>query len=140
MKVNFKAPIAAFAKLLNLSQETVVRVIANELWVGITTGARITPGTPVDTGRARASWIMSEGAPATAVPPPGEYSIPGGPVPVSGKQSVFIVSNLDYIKPLEYGHSQQAPQGFVRLAIAEVAARIELIVKKSLAQNGTQTS
>lgn len=138
MKVDFKAPIAAFAKLLNLNQETVVRVIANELWILITAGGRVSPGTPVDTGRARASWIMSEGEPSTAVPPPGQYASPGAPISLSGKQAVFIVSNLDYIQPLEEGHSQKAPQGFVRLSIAETAARIDLIVKKGLA-NGTTT-
>lgn len=133
MKANFSAPIKEFAKLLNLNQETVVRVIANELWIAITTGARISPGTPVDTGRARASWIMSEGEPSTFVQPPGKYAGPGAPINPTGKQSVFIVSNLDYIEPLEHGHSQQAPQGMVRLSIAEVSARITLIVKKGLA-------
>lgn len=133
MKADFKAPVAAFAKLLNLNQETVVRVIANELWIAITAGARVSPGTPVDTGRAKASWIMSEGSPATSVPPPGDYSDAPGFMHVSGKTNVFIVSNLDYIEALEHGHSDQAPKGMVRLSIAEVSARIELIVKKGLA-------
>lgn len=138
MKLDFKAPIAAFAKLLNLTQETVVRVIANELWIGITAGARVSPGTPVDTGRARASWAMSEGTPSTLVPPEGSYPDLPTFINPTGKTNVFIVSNLDYIHALEHGHSDQAPQGMVRLTIAEVSAKIELIVKKALA-NGHPT-
>lgn len=126
MKANFRAPIAEFARLLNLNQATVVRVIATELWT------KITMRTPVDTGRARASWGMSEGKPIETVPPPGTYS---GNVSTiinpSGKLPVFIVSNLEYIEALEHGHSQQAPAGMVRLSIAEVQARITLLVKKA---------
>lgn len=135
MKANFRAPVAEFARLLNLNQATVVRVIAADLW------RMIVQRTPVDTGRARASWGMSEGAPISSVPPEGKYPpvttnvSAGGLSHLLGTKPVFICSNLDYIEPLENGHSQQAPAGMVRVSIAEVQARITLLVKK--AKSGT---
>ncbi len=135
MKADFKAPIAEFAKLLNLTQATVVRVIAADLW------KMIIERTPVDTGRARASWGLSEGAPISTTPPEGTYSgvstsvNPTAWAGITGVKPVFIVSNLEYIEPLENGHSQrQAPAGMVRISIAEVSARITLLVKKAAAE------
>ncbi len=58
---------------------------------------RITEATPVDTGRARQSWT-----------PTGSLRI-GMPYAFS--------SGLSYIKPLEYGHSQQAPTGMLRINV-----------------------
>lgn len=69
--------------------ESVARKSAIEL------GARIKDGTPIDTGKARGSWSDN------------------GPL-VIGKLYKYS-SNLSYIRPLEYGHSAQAPHGMVRI-------------------------
>lgn len=58
---------------------------------------RITESTPVDTGRARQSWT-----------PIGFLRV-GAPYQ--------FTSNLEYIKPLEYGSSQQAPAGMLRINV-----------------------
>lgn len=54
--------------------------------------------TPVDTGRARAGWSVD-----------------------LRPDHSMIYNNVEYIVPLEYGHSrQQAPQGMVRVSIADI--------------------
>lgn len=58
---------------------------------------RVFIGTPVDTGRARAGWSWTE--------------LPNIDRPFS------YVNNVIYINALEYGHSDQAPQGFVRINV-----------------------
>jgi hypothetical protein len=81
----------------------------------------ITQGTPVDTGRARANWFVSEGAPRLETT---ESIVPEPRPRLTGESVMFITNSLPYIVPLEYGHSKQAPYGMVRKAIAEVQATI----------------
>lgn len=57
---------------------------------------QVISGTPIDQGRARAGW--------SAAAPPKIGKI------------YKMTNNVEYIIPLEYGHSQQAPQGMVRVA------------------------
>lgn len=120
------APIAEFAKLINVNLATVVRAITLELFTSIS------DRTPVDTGRARASWNVSEDTIDTTVPAEGTYTTNGTkPFPsLSGRKRIFIVSNLDYIEPLENGHSEQAPVGMVQISIAELNAKYKLLVSK----------
>jgi hypothetical protein len=78
---------------------------------------------PVDTGRFRGNWQVSIG------------SIPAGTVEIDDKagtatigkvqaetlglaagQTIYLINNLPYAIPLEYGSSKQAPGGMVRLA------------------------
>lgn len=104
------------------------------------THTKLTERTPVDTGRARASWQISEGAPSTVVPPPtgvkstGKNSqnssppantIPPPTISVSGTQPVFITSAVDYMKYLEEGSSKQAPAGMVQITVREIEAEVE---------------
>lgn len=81
--------------------------------------------TPVDLGFAVANWVPSVGTPfssiagsrdsiSTAQQEAGTLSLLGwkfkeGPA--------FISNNVEYILPLNAGHSTQAPSGFIELAI-----------------------
>lgn len=68
--------------------------------------------TPVDTGAARASWLLgqnNDGAVGTQ-----QLNITTQKIPDIGG-SVLMYSNLPYIERLENGWSQQAPQGMVRI-------------------------
>lgn len=77
---------------------------------------------PVDTGRFRGNWQVAIG------------TMPSGTVEINDKdgtatigkvqaetlgleagQTIFLINNLPYALPLEYGSSQQAPGGMVRL-------------------------
>jgi HK97 gp10 family phage protein len=62
---------------------------------------------PVDTGRLRAS-ITYQVNPTNAI----------------------IGSNVVYARRLEYGHSQQAPQGFLRPALDEIKGKVKGIIEK----------
>lgn len=99
--------------------------------------------TPVDTGRARANWQASLGAPATGTidAEPGKR----GSVAAATSQAeaviaaykggasdsaIFLTNNLPYIVPLNNGHSKQQPAGFVERAVDAVlraARRARLI-------------
>jgi hypothetical protein len=85
-------------------------------------------GTPVDTGRARANWIVTVGSPAGEADKPadksGQEAIQQGRAAVQSfkaglgvRGSIFITNNVEYIVPLENGHSAQAPAGMVQQAI-----------------------
>lgn len=93
--------------------------------------------TPVDTGRARANWQATLGAPATGVVDgePGKRgsvaqattqaaAVIGGYKGGPGA-AIFLTNNLPYIVPLNNGTSKQQPAGFVERALdtVERAAR-----------------
>ncbi len=84
--------------------------------------------TPVVTGRARANWIVTVGSPsdsADAQPDPsGQAALAQGQAAVGEFEvgrgeagSIFVTNNVEYIIPLENGHSAQAPSGMSAQAI-----------------------
>jgi hypothetical protein len=82
---------------------------------------------PVDTGRARSSWAVSDTNPSTFIPSEtGRAAL--GPIDAGFAQPFdisYITSNLAYITALEFGHSKQAPHGMVRISLAEMQAELE---------------
>lgn len=120
----FEFDLEEFAKELNIAVKTVVVKIALDLH------SKVSFRTPVDTGRARASWDVKEGSPSEFVPPPGNY---GGPKPVGagglkGEEVIFVTSAVHYVEFLENGSSKQAPAGMVDISIAEIEVELESIV------------
>ena len=88
---------------------------------------RVVLRTPVLTGRARGNWWITEGEAAEGtkdrLDPTGAESLAEAAAfakSLTGEDVVFIVNNLPYIRPLEKGHSKQAPQGMVAITLAEV--------------------
>lgn len=85
-------------------------------------------GTPVDTGRARASWRMTFGEIDPSAHPPVDKTVYGKgkkqiPVPktpdISGGKGIgYISNNVPYINVLNDGSSEQAPRRFVQAAVA----------------------
>jgi hypothetical protein len=123
--------VAAFARKLGLKIDVVARRVAIDLF------DRIVLRTPVDTGRARASWQIGIGKASTFVRGKN-YNNPGGAAGDARQQHanlarfksgngnrIFISNNLPYIGALEFGHSDQAPHGMVRISVAEVKAEIQ---------------
>lgn len=90
---------------------------------------------PVDTGRFRGNWQISSGAPASGVMPTTDQSGTGAAaeaakaltIPLGG--TVYFVNNLPYAQRLEYGWSQQAPQGMVRLTMREFRGYVQRALK-----------
>lgn len=85
---------------------------------------------PVDTGRFRGNWQISQGSPAAGTKnttdPTGtiatQEAIKALSIPMGGV--VFFTNNLPYARRLEFGYSRQAPQGMVRLSVREFSAAV----------------
>jgi hypothetical protein len=130
VQTSFAVQCAAFAQKIDVNISTVVRLTAANIY------SDIVKTWPVDTGYSRHNWQVAEGE-----PPEGTIGIPekrkkgenGGPVmePLyqpAGKNTqlpvrndaidIWIVNNVVYAESLENGHSQQAPHGCVRIAVA----------------------
>lgn len=122
----FEVDLDKFAQKVGMLKATVYQRMALEIWDGITLR------TPVDTGRARSSFNLAIGTPDPSVPPKGDYGIPGKPdvSGIDGEQVVWITSNLDYIEPLENGHSQKAPGGMVFISVNDAVSKIQLYLQK----------
>lgn len=134
----FNAQLTQFARKIQVAPQKVVKKVAFQLF------RRIIEKTPVDTGRARASWNIAIGSINPAVAPEGQH--PKSPNALAAKAAtvltsygadgrlpvVWISNNLPYIGELENGHSQQAPAGMVGLSIAEEQAAFDLAWREAM--------
>jgi hypothetical protein len=89
-------------------------------------------------GRFRGNWNFSIGYPDNSFriqpDPTGEASMArlvNGAIEFKAGQTAFIVNNLPYAIPLEFGHSTQAPGGMVRITVA----RFQQIVQEAIRNN-----
>lgn len=129
----FSADLLKAANAMDADVRDVVRLLALKIETGAVTR------TPVDTGRARASWNTTEETADLSVAPEGDHPSYQGelltnPNPtgyLSGEKPIYITNNLDYIIDLEYGSSSQAPKGMARLAVADALAELNAIVDES---------
>lgn len=89
--------------------------------------------TPVDTGRARAGWLITVNTPSDEVLPEGKYTysavIPDVPA-ITINDRYFIANNTPYIGRLNNGYSRQAPARFVELAAMRIQTAISKIMGK----------
>lgn len=141
--VSFEAEVRALVEKRKLSLELITKRIVFDVF------SRVIMKTPVDTGRLRANWVVSVGdVPKKAV---NESKMdPSGVTPDGsgssatksevlgelGKQKlagtvVWLTNSLPYAYPIEYGHSRQAPQGMVRLSVAEVKHNLSSLLRSS---------
>jgi hypothetical protein len=139
MALSFSVQCQQFAEKIDVNLSTVVRRATAQLY------SDIVQRTPVDTGYCRRNWQPS------ADPPPtdaiGEYPkkekgkhvdvleplySPEGAntaIPIAkGVTKTWIVNNVVYAEALENGHSNQAPYGMVRIAIAQLEAEWAAII------------
>ena len=84
-------------------------------------------------GRLRANWTVALVSPnvstTDAVDKDGGSTIAAGAQTIQGAEGtedIWIMNSLPYAIPVEYGHSGvQAPQGMVRISVAEFTAFVE---------------
>jgi len=110
--------------------------------VGLDLASRVVMRSPVDTGRFRANWNVAFGRVDTLTTPSTDQS--GGKtiervrVQLNGwvpGQEIYLTNSLPYAIPLEYGHSKsQAPQGMVRLTVAEFQTFVNAAVAEQTRQ------
>lgn len=96
--------------------------------VALAASDKVTERTPVDTGKAKGSWMGGINSPARNSP---------GYLAVIGRlklgDTFFLTNNQPYIRRLEYGWSMQAPAGMVRITVAEfqnIVKRIAIGVRR----------
>lgn len=94
----------------------------------------LTRNTPVDTGRARANWIVKIGKPSRSIK---EITSKSGNVAIAqaenvagkiargdGNSIVFVSNNLPYIVHLDKGTDKMAPFNIVQKSIKATARRV----------------
>ncbi len=95
---------------------------------------RVIRRTPVDTGRARAGWtafLDAEGVPVHIGGNDADAIREGKKLSrfetdfAGTEQYIEVDNGVVYIVELEFGHSQQAPRGMVRITILEMTGRLD---------------
>lgn len=129
---SFALQLAEFAAQAKEAVDASLREIIIEI------GNSLIRMSPVDTGRFRGNWQMTIEAPAagtlSTLDPTGTEAtarIAGESILFRAGTTAFIVNNLPYAIPLEYGHSDQAPGGMVRIT----QARFQQIVLEAIRNN-----
>jgi hypothetical protein len=128
----FAESLAAFAEQAKEAIDDVFREVVIEI------GTSVIRLSPVDTGRFKGNWQFTVGAPSNqsidTVDKAGHETIATLVAEVSkleAGQVAYIVNNLVYGVPLEYGHSDQAPAGMVQITLA----RFQQIVEEAIRNN-----
>ena len=121
MNTTWTVPIDKAIKDLDARREVIVKKIAFDLF------RKIIFKTPVQTGRARANWLVSVAAPrsetADETDKTGIRAIGNVQSVINGwnaDSDIYMSNNLPYIYGLERGRSKKAPRGMVKISIAEV--------------------
>lgn len=129
---SFELQLAEFAAQAKGAIDASLREIIIEL------GGSLIRMSPVDTGRFRGNWQFSITTPSAGtldtLDPNGEQAtarLVGDSIEFRAGATGFIVNNLPYAIPLEYGHSDQAPAGMVQITLA----RFQQIVEEAIRNN-----
>lgn len=119
---HFSIPLDRLADAMKADLETVTRKATQQLFTAAVNRS------PVDTGRFRANWNVSAGAPNYSITPStnkgraDSEAAKALTLPVGG--ITYLANALPYAERLEFGYSKQAPSGMVRLAAQEFDAYV----------------
>ena len=132
LKGGFAESLAEFADQAKEAIDDVFREVLIEI------GTSVIQLSPVDTGRFKGNWQFTVGAPSNqsldTFDKSGHETIAALVAEVSkleAGQVAYVVNNLVYGVPLEYGHSDQAPAGMVQITLA----RFQQIVEEAIRNN-----
>lgn len=116
--MSFALDVSKFVEKAKKNPEKVMRQVSIKLF------SAIIKASPVDTGRFRMNWMASGVAPSSGTTDATDKS---GNIAIGNAASFVLkaadwreftlTNNLPYAQRLEYGWSQQAPQGFVRVNV-----------------------
>lgn len=130
MSEKFTADLRKFAERTKKSLDETCRGVAIKWFSGTVMS------TPVDTGRLRGNWLVSTSAPV--ISELARFDKTGGIVQgeivqsVQGSGSInYLCNNLPYAEGIEYGRSNQAPEGMVRINFARIRTIIEEVARGS---------
>lgn len=146
---SFAVNVQKFAEKAKLAPSLVMRKAALDMF------SMIVKRSPVDTGAFRANWHISLGAPEDKIiaarDTTGKASASKGVTfgtmhknksgtatinaalpsvaAITGDEKIYILNNLPYAIPLEYGSSKQAPAGVVRVSAKEFVEYLQKALK-----------
>ena len=129
--MSFALDVSKFVEKAKKNPEKVMRQVSIKLF------SAIIKASPVDTGRFRMNWMASGGTPASGITDATDKS----GTTATGNATSFVLksadwreftltNNLPYAQRLEYGWSQQAPQGFVRVNVQRFNKLLEEEARK----------
>lgn len=128
----FAESLAAFAEQAKEAIDDVFREVVIEIGISV---IRLSP---VDTGRFKGNWQFTVGSPSNqsidTVDKGGHETIANLVAQVSSLEAgqvAYIVNNLVYGVPLEYGHSDQAPAGMVQITLARFLQIVEEAIRNN---------
>lgn len=117
--MSFALDVSKFVEKAKKNPEKVMRQVSIKLF------SAIIKASPVDTGLFRMNWLVSGGNSASGVTDATDKS---GNIAIGNATSFVLkaadwheftlTNNLPYAQRLEYGWSQQAPQGMVRTNVS----------------------
>jgi hypothetical protein len=120
------------AKMVKVAQNSLMRI-----------GGSIVAKSPVDSGRFKNNWMSAYGAPDVSTTNSfAKTELGEGRGAVVGRlkakldlldtgQYFYFTNSLPYAERLEYGWSQQAPSGMVRLSVASWQSIVEDEIRKA---------
>lgn len=117
--MSFALDVSKFVEKAKKNPEKVMRQVSIKLF------SAIIKASPVDTGRFRMNWMASGGMSTSgttdATDKLGNIAIGNATsfvLKATDWREFTLTNNLPYAQRLEYGWSQQAPQGFVRVNVS----------------------
>ena len=124
----WSTPPSEFARVVRANHTKHMRKVAS---MALRSVIRLSP---VDTGRFRSNWQLTEGSSAKGTID-STSKAKFGNIDAAGKKSIagakeikgnvlFITNNLPYAMELEHGHSTQAPNGMVALTIIALQGKL----------------
>lgn len=137
--------VAGFAAELNGQLDRFVRGVASEVANEVQVGGVFSEGTPLDTGFARANWDAAIGGEPAGGAAGGDET----PDPEAAQSRVAeviarwgadqppltVVNTAPYAIDLEAGHSGQAPNGMVGIAIVsapQIADQVAQFIRQGV--------
>lgn len=130
----FERDLEKFADDLEVDVMTVIRKVVLSILEGVT------KRTPVDTGIARASWQVSINTERQSMVDIERTYTPDQATQIVRRKyyktsrlkpgdQVLIYNNIPYIVYLEYGSSDQAPNGMLRVTVQEAKQKLDRLMK-----------
>lgn len=129
--MTFSVDVANWAEKAGKNIEQVKRGVALDMF------SKVIVRSPVDTGRFRGNWQTTINGAASGelekLDPSGQDAINRANAVIasaSGDSDIYMVNNLPYAQRLEFGWSQQAPSGMVRVTVSEFERAVNDAIRK----------
>lgn len=126
--MKFTIPLAQVAAKANADIEAVIQQVTGQLFRSVVLK------TPVDTGRARANWNVSQGTPdastTQSVDQARGFAQAAQAATLKAGKVTYLTNGLPYIRRLEHGYSKQAPAGMVKVSAVELDNHIKAAIQE----------